>query len=246
MDFSYDDSISERRRERRVLSRNLLLEAYQILDPENQNAVSRDHIMAVMLILNQDVPEIQRLSKEERGIIFAFLDKDGSSTISRDEFLDFGKILLLRLTKRSDYATFVERNLPHIHQSIWYQSLCKLVKSDGFESFLDMLLVLNAIVIGVQDYPLLAGKDVTQDPHFRDGYIDTVWERLETIFTVIYVLEVAVKVLVNGWKRYSESMRNMFDFFITILALLASAYVYCKLFFIRTPQKCCDFGIAFS
>ncbi len=195
-----------------------------------------------MLILNQDVPEIQRLSKEERGIIFAFLDRDGSSTISRDEFLDFGKILLLRLTKQSDYATFVERNLPYVHQTIWYQSLCTLVKSDGFESFLDILLVLNAVIIGIQDYPLLVGKDVTQDPHFRDGYIDTVWERLETIFTVIYVLEVGVKVLVNGWKRYSESMRNMFDFYITILALLASAYVYCKLNFIRTlPQKCCNF-----
>lgn len=201
-----------------------------MLDSENRNAVSRESIMAVMLILNQDIPEIQRLSEVERGIIFAFLDKDGSSTISRDEFLDFGKILLLKLTKQSDYATFVEQEFPNVHHSHWFQSLCTVVRSDSFEYFLDIVLVFNAAIIAVQDYPLLVGKDVTADPHFKDGYIDTIWELMETIFTVIYVFEVVLKVLVDGWKRYSESMRNMFDLFITLLAVLASAYVYCELY----------------
>lgn len=201
-----------------------------MLDPENRNAVGRESIMAVMLILNQDVPEIQRLSKEERGILFAFLDKDGSSSISLDEFLDFGKILLLQLTKQSDYATLVELQLPRVFESHWYQSFSNFVKSRTFEFIVDFILVSNAIIIAFQDYPLLAGQDVTQDPHYNDGYIDTNWERMETLFTGLYVIEVVVKIIVEGWKRYSESMRNMFDFFITVLAVLASAYVYCKLF----------------
>ena len=184
--------------------------------------------MAVMLILNQDVPEIQRLSKDERGILFAFLDKDGSSTISLDEFLDFGKILLLQLTKQSDYATFVERQFPRVYESHWYQRFCNFVESRFFEYFVDLILVANAIIIAFQDYPLLAGLDVTDDPHYKDGYIDTSWERMETIFTGLYVIEAAIKIVVEGWKRYSESMRNMFDFFITVLAVVASAYVYCK------------------
>ena len=208
-----------------------------MLDPQNQNAVSRESIMAVILILNQDVPEIQRLSKDERGIIFAFLDKDGSSSISRNEFLDFGTILLLQLTKQSDYATFVELKLPHVHQSNWFQTLCKTVRSIGFEYFIDVSLVLNAVIIALQDYPLLVGQDVTEDPHFDDGYIDTIWELMETIFTAIYVLEATLKIIVEGWKRYSESMRNMFDFFITMLAVLATAYVYCKLFLTRVVDN---------
>lgn len=199
-----------------------------MLDHGNQDAVSRESIMAVMLILNQDVPEIQRLSEDERGIIFAFLDRDGSSNISLDEFLDFGKILLLKLTKHSAYATFVEINFPRVHQSNWYQDLCKFVRSTEFEYCLDVVLVLNAVIIAFQDYPMLAGKDVTRDPHFNDGYIDTIWELMETIFTVVYVLEAMLKIMVDGWKKYSESMRNMFDFFITLLAVLATAYVYCK------------------
>jgi len=223
---SYDDSIVERRRSRKELSRNLLLEAYEMLDHDNRNSVSRESIMAVMLILNQDVLEIQRLSKDERGIIFAFLDKDGSSTISLNEFLDFGKILLLKLTKLSDYATFVEEKFPHVHQSNWFQGLCTFVRSIGFEYCIDIILVLNAVIIAFQDYPMLAGEAVTGDPHFDDGYIDTVWELMETVFTVLYVVEAMLKITVEGWKRYSESMRNMFDFFITLLAVLATAYVY--------------------
>jgi len=200
-----------------------LLEAYQMLDYDNKNSVSRESIMAVLLILNQDVPEIERLSKDERGIIFAFLDKDGSSSISLNEFLDFGTILLLQLTKQSDYATFLERTFPRVHES-----LCTVVRSTDFEHFIEICLIVNAVVIAFQDYPLLVGRDVTADPHFNDGYIDTVWEMMETAFTVLYVLEASLKVIVEGWKRYSESMRNIFDLFITVLAVLATAYVYCK------------------
>ena len=199
-----------------------------MLDHDNKGSINRESVMATMLILNQDVPEIQKLSKDERSIIFAFLDKDGSSDIDLDEFLNFGKILLLDLAKKSDYATFVEVRFPRVNQSNWYQGLCKFVKSKGFEYALDIVLVLNAVIIAFQDYPMLSGQDVTRDPHYSDGYIDTIWELMETIFTVVYVLEAMLKIMVEGWKRYSESPRNMFDFSITLMAVLASAYVYCK------------------
>ena len=200
-----------------------------MLDHDNQNSVSRDSIMAVILILNQDVPEIQRLSEEERGIIFAFLDKDGSSTISLNEFLDFGQILLLELTKESDYATLVQRKLPHVYQSYWFQSFCKFIRSTIFEYFIDVVLVLNAVTIAFQDYPILVGEDITVNKLYDDGFIDTLWEKTETIFTLLYIVEAVLKIIVDGWKRYSESMRNRFDFFVTLLAVLATAYVYCEL-----------------
>jgi Ca2+-binding EF-hand superfamily protein len=97
----------ERRISRAELSKELLTTAFKMLDQDNKGSISRESVMAVMLILNQDVPEIHKLSTDERSIIFAFLDRDGSSNIDLDEFLDFGKILLLDLAKKSDYATFV-------------------------------------------------------------------------------------------------------------------------------------------
>jgi hypothetical protein len=234
----------ERRISRAELSKELLTTAFKMLDQDNKGSISRESVMAVMLILNQDVPEIHKLSTDERSIIFAFLDRDGSSNIDLDEFLDFGKILLLDLAKKSDYATFVEIRFPRVNQSNWYQGLCKFVKSTGFEYALDVVLVLNAVIIAFQDYPMLSGQDVTRDPHYNDGYIDTIWELMETIFTVVYVLEAMLKIMVEGWKRYSESPRNMFDFSITLMAVLASAYVYCKKFFYRLLLNFTNFYLA--
>merc|ERR1712161_49384 len=66
----------------------------------------------------------------------------------------------------------------------------------------------------------------TEDTHYNDGNIDTVWELMEAVFTMVYVLEAILKIMVLGWKRYSQSGRNIFDFSITLMAVLASAYVY--------------------
>ena len=132
------------------------------------------------------------------------------------------------LKAQGEYMTFMETRLPEIYNSNWYQSLCKMVKSNGFELIVDVILVLNAAIIGIQDYPILSGQDVTADPKYEDGYIDTVWESMETLFTILYTIEAILKIIVNGWKRYSESGRNIYDFTITVVAVLASAYVYCE------------------
>ena len=90
----------------------------------------------------------------------------------------------------------------------------------------DIFLVLNAVIIAIQDWPMLSGQDVTTSAKYNDGQIDTVWESLETLFTILYALEAMLKITVNGWKSYSESGRNIYDFGITVIAILASAYVY--------------------
>jgi two pore calcium channel protein len=61
---------------------------------------------------------------------------------------------------------------------------------------------------------------------YTDGSIDTYWELIETVFTGIYCLEALLKIVALGWKTYIYSTRNAFDFIITVLALLASVYVY--------------------
>ena len=196
------------------------------MDEDKSGRIDRETIMALFLILNQDFPEIRTLSNEETMILFGFLDQDGSSTITLDEFLEFGNVLLLEFIKASDYTTYVEQNYPDLFKSRPYQAFSSIVRSEGFEYAIDVLLVLNAIVIGIQSYPELSGQPVALDSHYSDGHIDTIWEMMESIFTMIYVVEVLVKVTVHGWREYRESARNMFDCFITVLALLATAYVY--------------------
>mmetsp|Transcript_2156 Transcript_2156/g.5063 ORF Transcript_2156/g.5063 Transcript_2156/m.5063 type:complete len:802 (-) Transcript_2156:128-2533(-) len=223
---TYDESIEERKQSRGKLSEKLLSEAYALLDYDSDDSVSRESIMHVMTILNQDVAEIGALAEEEKAIMYAMLDQDGSGEISLDEFLGFGSILLIKLSKKSDYATLIEIYLPSIFRSHSYQRLCKSVMSEKFESAMEMILVLNAAIVAVQDYPLLVGQDASSVAQYQNGSIDTIWEGVETVFTVVYVTEAMLKILVYGWKQYIESARNKFDFFITILVVMASIYVY--------------------
>jgi two pore calcium channel protein len=70
------------------------------------------------------------------------------------------------------------------------------------------------------------GEARDQNPHFSDGYVDTGWELLETAFTIVYCIEMLVKIMTQSWKGFIESQRNRFDFLITVLAIFATAYVY--------------------
>lgn len=87
-------------------------------------------------------------------------------------------------------------------------------------------MTLNAIVVVIESYPELAGDYIEDDTAGYNGEFNTIWDYFETIFTVAYTVEAAIKILVDGWRKYSESPRNVFDFTITIAVLLASFYVY--------------------
>ena len=181
------------------------------------------HFAVYRTILNQDVPDIRGLSSDEMSILFAFLDKDGDGKISSAEFTHFGSVLLLKLRKKSSYATFVERHFPSVFTSRPWRLVCRTVKSPRFDQSIELILVLNAIVIAIQDYDVLAGLTQTRD---RECF--EVWEGVETVFTVVYCVEALLKIGVYGWRLYLDQPKNVFDFIITVLVVVASAYVYCK------------------
>lgn len=87
-------------------------------------------------------------------------------------------------------------------------------------------MFLNAILVFVQSYPQLTGQVADIDEKYMDKNFDTLWELGETIFTIIYCIEMFCKLVVFGWKKYVSEYRNLFDGTITILALAATMYVY--------------------
>jgi len=134
---------------------------------------------------------------------------------------------VLFIGQADEYMTFIERFFPSFYNNGFWQRFCSIVKSPYFEYAVDMILLLNAIVVGIQTWPELASdQKVHIDDKYWDGSIDTVWELVEAGFTIIYVLEALTKIAVFGWKSYSEQMKNMFDFLVTILAVVTSIIVY--------------------
>ncbi|KAL7540597.1 hypothetical protein ACHAWF_006726 [Thalassiosira exigua] len=217
----YDGRIEWRRSTRRDLEEKLLSEAFTLLDHRSENFVGRKSVMNVITILYDDIPQMRGLTEENMAAIFNALDKDGSQTISRDEFLEFSSVLLLKLAKEPDYTTFVEAKLPFIYKSGFYRATCKTVRSKRFERGIEVVLVLNALIIAAQDLPMLIGSDSAESSY----YGESVYDGVEFLFTIFYVVEVLLKITVNGWKRYIESPQNAFDFIITACVVLATAYI---------------------
>lgn len=223
---AYDGAAAARLEEHSAFATASLTKAFQLMDYKRSGRIDRDTVMALFCILNEDFPEFRSLSDEDTKLLFAILDKDGSSTITEEEFMDFGSVLLLEFVRASEYSTFIELRFPKFAESESYKKFCRIVKSARFEYAIDCVLFLNAVVIAIQTYPELSGSSVVIDERFWDGSIDTVWELMEAVFTVIYSVECIAKLAAFGSKAYFENQRNVFDFTITVLAVVSSAVVY--------------------
>lgn len=176
----YDTAVEARQEYRGKMARENLEKAYRLLDPNETGKVDRDTIMAIFFILNEDFPEIRRISDEETKLLFAILDKDGSSNISEEEFLDFGNLLLLEFVRSDAYASVIQTHFPKIYESGWYKRIEEVVKSDEFEFWIDCILGVNAIVIAIQSFPELSSTDVHLDSRYWDGSIVCQKEKLKT------------------------------------------------------------------
>jgi len=207
-----------------------LEEAFVLLGPKVDSsgvaAVDYKTVMAIFLILNEDCPEVKYIDDKTAELIFSVLDNDGSDRVSLDEFMEFGYIMMFKFQSADIYITFMEQNFPGIYRTTWFQGLSNILESEKFEVGIEIILVLNAVVVGIQSYPELVGLDAKENSAISNGEIDTIWETFETIFTVIYVAEATLKILVQGWNKYSADVRNIFDFVITIMSIAATAYVY--------------------
>jgi len=205
---------------------DLCRKAYGLLTGGDVDYVSRQQMMGIFLILNDDCDEVDSIPQEEAELLFAVLDKDGSEKLEIDEFILFGQVMLLEFEEFSKYGSSVEKYFPRVLESPTYIIIKDMVNSRGFDGAVDFLVMLNAFVVLLQCYPMLAGESANADPQLADGLISTQWEVVETIFTLLFVSEMASKVAVFGWNRYATSMRNLFDGLITVAAAVATFYVY--------------------
>jgi len=105
---AYDGTIGRRKQVRSDIAQESLTQAFELMDTNKVGYIDRKSIMALFLVLNEDFPEIRRLSEDETKLLFGFLDKDGSSRITLEEFQDFGNVLLLEFTSEAAYETMVQ------------------------------------------------------------------------------------------------------------------------------------------
>jgi len=200
---------------------NHIKQAFKILDQRNMGYVSRTAIMNIISILNADYDEIRKITENDANIMFALLDQDGSETIDLKEFYNFGTVILLQF-KDFSRRTWFEYTFPTISCTSYYQRFGSIIQSEAFETAIDFAAIAQCIVVLIQSFPDLAGHEEI----VASGMIEGTWEFMEGIFTLIYVLEMSVKIMVLGWDRYTSSLRHVFDGFITVVAFVTTMIVY--------------------
>lgn len=75
--------------------------------------------------------------------------------ICQEEFMDLGLLLLLSMQKETRATTLIEDKFPFLYHSRSYAYFSKLVKSPKFDSTIEIVLALNALVILVEEFPAL-------------------------------------------------------------------------------------------
>jgi hypothetical protein len=127
---TYDDVMDARKKSQRLREDTKLTQAFYMLDHDGTGNIDRNTVMTLFRILNKDFPEFRHISQRDAKLLYAILDRDGSSVIHLEEFLDFGSILLLEFFNEEEFATFVQNHFPELYNSPGYQVSGKLTCSN--------------------------------------------------------------------------------------------------------------------
>jgi voltage-gated sodium channel len=91
----------------------------------------------------------------------------------------------------------------------WQRSARRLVSSEAFQNSIVAVIILNAITIGVQTYPI-------------PGWLHTLIELADRVFLGVFVVELVLRFAADGFRptRFFRSGWNIFDFLVVAAAFL--------------------------
>lgn len=83
--------------------------------------------------------------------------------------------------------------------------LGRTVRNPLFEGAVDCMILVNAVLIVIE-----TEFEMTRE----EGQGIQLMETVEPVFTLVYVIELLLKLVVLGWSEYWQKIRNRFDFFV--------------------------------
>jgi hypothetical protein len=136
----------------------------------------------------------------------------------------FCTLIQLEFESEDSYSSFVQQSMPRLYHSGFWRRLKAFVCGRRFDLGIDFVIVLNAIVLGMESEHELLGDALSGDE--EDKFSASKGSILELGFTTFFFVEMVLKVVTMGKKRYWESTYNIFDCIVTLSSVAASIYVY--------------------
>lgn len=150
-------------------------------------------------------------------MVFTALDDNADKTLSREEFLDIVEVLQLKFVVESESISPIQLYLPNIYNTAWWQNVMNFVKSESFVYVINIFMLSNVLVVGVETTMDLQDKDTPTSV--------LIFSALECAFSVVYIIEMVLKICTLGFDTYWRDIGNRFDFWVTWVLLMASTYV---------------------
>ncbi|XP_076048440.1 uncharacterized protein LOC143029602 [Oratosquilla oratoria] len=178
--------------------RQQLAKAFDLIatDVNGKNLVTHNRFVQLL----QSLPD--KRNPALVNVLWIVLDSDISDGLDKAEFLKLADLLNVEVSVVVDRTILIARTFPGIYNSRISKFIQRMVRHKLFQYFFDVLILINAIVIGLDDDSKEWG-DIA-----------------EWIFLSFFMLEIMLKLYVYGFTKFFRKTWNVFDFLV-----IGSAFV---------------------
>eukprot|EP01025_Chloroclados_australasicus_P026635 TRINITY_DN2644_c0_g2_i3.p1 TRINITY_DN2644_c0_g2~~TRINITY_DN2644_c0_g2_i3.p1 ORF type:complete len:1597 (-),score=226.96 TRINITY_DN2644_c0_g2_i3:362-4915(-) len=219
---SYIEQDQEEQKAAFHFTENNLDTAFMLIDKDEKGYLTKEEFSTLMNQMKRYRQLSAFIHDGTASLVFAMLDDDGTEVLSRKNFVKLVTVLHVRFEK-VEKDTFLERNFPTLFKSRIFQGFKRVVLSAWFEYAMMVVLIVMAVLTIVESASDLSGK-VVKPSSENDRRVDSLWNFVELLFTLIFVFEAIVKILAMGWKHYWRECK--FEFAVALLSVLVTIIVY--------------------
>lgn len=198
---AYSGETEERLKAFYVTRSKALAKSFSMLAVENgegSKVIKTDTFSSLVAVLSTWPRFKGRLREQDSQVLFEALDDDGTGELSMNEFFDACSILQYTIWSTSEKSIFWKLKVPGLN------AIEKFISSGLLQHCTEVVLVANALFIIVQSV-----YDFGNTPE------PDVFPYIEFFFSVIYMVEVVLKLLVTSFQHYWHLTSNRFDFFVS-------------------------------
>ena len=220
----YNAAVETEAEEKKKFRDERLKRAFAILDgPQPTGALPRKLMEDVFAEVSHYRRLVATIDKDRGRVIFGALDTNRDGMLSEEEFMRLGSLLAVRFKRARSRVTIVGRLIegcfPGCFNSDGFRRFEACVRHRAFDFGIDCMLMLNAVLLIVEELPILTGVDDIIN------YDDVPWARpVAAVFTSLFSVEMCVKLLALGWHDYTASKSNCFDGVVTITSVCVAIY----------------------
>lgn len=157
-----------------------------------------------------------QVDEQRVGLVFTALDDDSNEQLDREEFQDIVEVMQLKFVLEINSMTLMERCLPRVYSSEQWQAVCRYVRSQSYNYVMYGILLIN---IAVLIFETTADLRKTVTPKKEILFVS-----IEAVLAVLYMLDVATKIMCQGLKRYWQTSANRFDCISSSVLMFSTIY----------------------